>query len=47
MITAIKSQAPQTLVIALGNALCGDDGAGMAILNSLATTPDLPKEVTM
>ena len=36
-----------TLIVALGNPLCGDDGVGMAVLETLEKSERLPKNVTL
>jgi hydrogenase maturation protease len=42
-----EERAPSTLVLGLGNLLCGDDGLGIAALERLRTRYDVPPEVAL
>ena len=37
----------RTLILALGNSLCGDDGVGMAVVQALSRQTTLPPNVTL
>lgn len=43
----MSEEAPETLVLALGNALRGDDGVGIAVVEALAARADLPAGVAL
>jgi hydrogenase maturation protease len=42
-----EDSAPSTLVLGLGNILCGDDGLGVAALERLRAGFDIPPEVAL
>ena len=45
--TVGNPQIPHKLVLALGNTLRGDDGLGIAVLEALSSSPDLPEGVRL